>query len=164
MRKAAACLALSKTLGIGLGRVTSLAQRASDAGVLPKAVGRTYPPLSADQMARLLIAVLADNGLGTVSESVDKFARIHSPALCMSLVEAIAAAFDGGRTNPFAPVIKSIVLRNDLKNPGVDILADVGGHGVHAVFGAMQATGAVKQALVAGPAFQALAKEWRAAQ
>ncbi|MCP2154925.1 UNVERIFIED_ORG: hypothetical protein J2S29_001259 [Rhizobium sp. SLBN-170] len=164
MRKAAACFAISKTLGIGLGRVTSLAQRAADAGVLPKAVGRTYPPLSADQMARLLIAVLADNGLGSVGESVDKFARIHSPALCMSLVEAIAAAFDGGRTNPFAPVIKSIVLRNDLENPGVDILADVCGQGVHAVFGATQTTGAVKQALVAGPAFEALAKEWRAAQ
>ncbi|WHA40571.1 hypothetical protein [Agrobacterium larrymoorei] len=164
MRKAAACLALSKTLGIGLGRVTSLAQRASDAGVLPKAVGRTYPPLSADQMARLLIAVLADNGLGTVGESVDKFSRIHSSELCLSLVDAIAAAFDGGRTNPFAPIIKSIVLRNDLENPGVDILADVGGHGVHAVFGATQTTGAVKQALVAGTAFEALAREWRAAQ
>ncbi|GAK70283.1 hypothetical protein RRU01S_10_01220 [Agrobacterium rubi TR3 = NBRC 13261] len=164
MRKAAACFALSKTLGIGLGRVTSLAQRASDAGVLPKAAGRTYPPLSADQMARLLIAVLADNGLGTVGESVEKFARIHSSELCLSLVEAIAAAFDGGRTNPFAPVIKSMVLRNDLENPGVDILADVGGHGVHAVFGATQTTGAVKQSLVSGSAFEALAREWRAAQ
>ena len=47
---------------------------------------------------------------------------------------------------------------------GVDILADVCGQGVHAVFGATQTTGAVKQALVAGPAFEALAKEWRAAQ
>lgn len=164
MRKAAACLAISRCLGIGLGRVTSIAQSASDAGVLPKAVGRCYPELDQSQMALLLIGVLADNGLGSVGESVERFSRIYSPTLCMSLVETIAAAFDGGRTIPLAPVVKSMVLRNDLENPGVDILADVGGQGVHAVFGATQTTGAVKQSLVSGPAFEALAREWRAAQ
>lgn len=164
MRKAAACLAISRCLGIGLGRVTSLAQRASEAGVLPTAVGRTYPPLSHDQMARLLIAVLADNGLGTVGESVARFERIHSPDMGMTLAEALAAAFDGGRTIPFAPRIKSLVLRNDLDNPGADILAQTAAGGIHAVFGAPPATGAVKQALVSGAAFEALASEWRAAQ
>lgn len=164
MRKAAACIAISKTLGIGLGRVTSLAQRAADAGVLPKAVGRTYPPLTADQMAQLLIAVLADNGLGSVGQSVDTFSRIHSDDLCVKLEDAIAAAFDGGRTIPFAPVIKSLVLRNDLANPGADLLVDVDGRGIHAVFGSRQTTGAVKQSVLSGRAFDALAREWRSAQ
>jgi len=164
VRKAAACLAISKYLGIGLGRVTSLAQRASDAGVLPKAVGRAYPPLTADQMAQLLIAILADNGLGSVGQSVETFSRIHSSDLSMNLLEAIAAAFDGGQTIPFAPVIRSLVLRNDLANPGADLLVDVDGNGIHAVFGSQQSAGAVKQSVLSGRAFEALAREWRSAQ
>jgi hypothetical protein len=55
---------LVRRLGRNAGRVAALGQRLAESGLLPRAVGRQIPALCSRELARLLLVVLVDVGLG----------------------------------------------------------------------------------------------------
>jgi len=76
MRKSNVVEILARRLGATPSRIDAIAQRLADAGKLSRASGsRRYPPdLAEPEIVALFIAVIADNGLGSVRETVEQFA------------------------------------------------------------------------------------------
>lgn len=164
MRKSHAVDVIATHCGVAHGRLSSIAQRLSDAGVLPKASGQNRPNLTHDQMARLLIAVLADNGLGNVERSVTVFAGLHSEALSLSLVDFLAGYLEGATVAP-GVMVRSLIVRNDLDCPGASVILSTEAGTFHAVFGAeVSEAGSSKHAILAGAALDAIATAFRLAE
>jgi hypothetical protein len=69
---------ISRRLNLNAGRLAALAQRASEAGELPKACGRSVPQLRPLDLAKLLLCAVADRGLGNASTSVREFAALRT--------------------------------------------------------------------------------------
>ncbi|OSJ33185.1 hypothetical protein BSZ19_16200 [Bradyrhizobium japonicum] len=108
MRKRRATHAVARRLGLNVNRVAALVQRASEAGLLPVTTGSNRPDLSHRQLATLLIAAVADNGLGNAPGSVREFAALSAGALRFDdWLESLIA----GRVN--AEPILSVVLQLD---------------------------------------------------
>ena len=78
MNKGAAARIISRRLNLNLGRTNALLVAASDAGVLPKARGRDVPQLSNIELAHVLLACVADRGIGVAGQSVREFAALRS--------------------------------------------------------------------------------------
>lgn len=75
MRLSEAVQLLSRRLGMKAGRVAAIANRLQHAGRLPLADAKRLPPsLSEADMALLLLAVLAENGVGTAPARADELA------------------------------------------------------------------------------------------
>ncbi|MET3991616.1 hypothetical protein ABID65_003256 [Bradyrhizobium sp. S3.9.2] len=70
MRKRRATQVVAHRLGLNVNRVAALVQRVSEAGLLPVTTGSTRPDLSHRQLATLLLAAIADNGLGNAPATV----------------------------------------------------------------------------------------------
>ncbi|MGY4313730.1 hypothetical protein [Bradyrhizobium sp. JR3.5] len=81
MRKRRACQAVARRLGLNVNRVAALVQRCSENGLLPVATGSARPNLTNIELARLLIAVIADNGLGNVPATVRDFSALEASGL-----------------------------------------------------------------------------------
>jgi hypothetical protein len=81
MRKRRACQAVARRLGLNVNRVAALVQRASEGGLLPVATGRARPDLKNMELARLLLAAVADRGLGSAATTTREFAAIESNGL-----------------------------------------------------------------------------------
>lgn len=164
MRKSRAAEVIASQTGVAIGRIQSIAQRLSDAGILPKASGQNRPNLTHDQMARLLIAVLADNGLGNVERSVTVFASVHSEALGLSLVDFLSGYLEGATVTP-GVMVRSLIVRNDLDCPGASVILSTEAGAFHATFGAEASeAGASKHAILSGAALDAIATAFRLAQ
>jgi hypothetical protein len=90
MNKSDAARIISRRLNLNLGRINALLVAASDAGVLPKASGRGVPQLSSLQLAYVLLACIADKGIGVAGQSVRGFAALSttSGAVLVDLVSA----------------------------------------------------------------------------
>lgn len=140
MNKSEAATILSRRLGLNIGRVNALLVSASDAGVLPKARGRDVPTLSNLDLAYVILAVVADRGIGVAGASVREFAALQTGEghVLADLLEAMIAGH--------VPVtgLKSLVVQ--LKPAGVSIT--IAGH--HFRFGASHAGGAAKQVFIRG--------------
>lgn len=164
MRKSQAVDVVATHSGVGRGRISSITQRLSEADILPKASGQNRPNLTHDQMARLLIAVLADNGLGSVERSVRTFACLHSEALGLSLVDFLAGYLEGATVAP-GVMVRSLIVRNDLDCPGASVILSTEAVALHATFGAEASeAGASKHSILSGPALDAIATAFRLAE
>jgi hypothetical protein len=64
MHRSEAVEILVRRLNLNAGRTAALGQRLAEAGLLPRAVGRNIPSLCSRELARLLLVVLVDDGLG----------------------------------------------------------------------------------------------------
>lgn len=80
MRKSKAACIVARRLNLSPGRVDALVQSASDAGLLPKAIGKHYTDLVPAELANLVLAVLADRGLGVAGQSVREFSALQAPS------------------------------------------------------------------------------------
>ncbi|WFT91420.1 hypothetical protein QA633_23950 [Bradyrhizobium barranii] len=108
MRKRRAVQAVARRLGLNVNRVAALVQRVSEAGLLPVTTGSTRPDLSHRQLATLLLAAIADNGLGNAPATVREFAELDANGLRFDdWLESLIA----GRVN--AGPILSVVLQLD---------------------------------------------------
>ncbi|MCK1279472.1 hypothetical protein [Bradyrhizobium sp. 61] len=108
MRKRRATQVVARRLGLNVNRLAALVQRVSEAGLLPVTAGSTRPDLSHRQLATLLLAAIADNGLGNAPATVREVSALTAGALRFDdwLESAIA-----GRVN--ADPILSVVLQLD---------------------------------------------------
>lgn len=106
MRKRRACQAVARRLGLNVNRVAALVQRASEGGLLPVATGRARPDLKNIELARLLLAAVADRGLGNAATAVREFAALESNGLLFGdWLEGVVA----GRVN--AEPILSVIFQ-----------------------------------------------------
>jgi hypothetical protein len=80
---------LARRLGLNVGRVAALAQRAAEGGALPKASGRDVPELGPLHLARLLLCAIADRGLGSAPQSVAGYSALTAAngAVLIDIVE-----------------------------------------------------------------------------
>ncbi|MDR6304928.1 hypothetical protein GGQ85_002644 [Nitrobacter vulgaris] len=69
---------IARHLSLNAGRLAALAQRAAEAGELPRACGRAVPDLSPAGLAKLLLCAIADRGLGNAATSVREFAALRN--------------------------------------------------------------------------------------
>lgn len=108
MRKRRATQVVARRLGLNVNRVAALVQRVSEAGLLPVATGGARPELSHRQLGTLLIAAIADNGLGNAPATVREVSALTAGALRFDdWLESLIA----GRVN--AEPILSVVLQLD---------------------------------------------------
>lgn len=143
MRLSEAIEMLARRLGLNRGRTATVANRLQHAGRLPLAdAKRTPPELSADDLALLLLAVLAERGVGNAAERA---------------VDYAAMTGDGYRLHDAL----AHVLRGSAQ-PG-DVIFKEGGvsatiNGAHIVFGKPVEDGFARFAT--GPTLAAIAAEW----
>jgi cold shock CspA family protein len=151
MRKTQACAIVARKLNLPLGRVSHLVQRASEGGVLPMGRGGDRPDLSSIELARLLLAAVADRGLGVASQSVQEFGALQTPEglVLVDLLEAMVS----GRASVSG--LQSIIVQLD--PAGVSVTT--AGH--HFRFGADHAGGAAKQVVIRGEDLAAAILEFR---
>ncbi|MET4722037.1 hypothetical protein ABIF63_006143 [Bradyrhizobium japonicum] len=81
MRKRRATQVVARRLGLNVNRVAALVQRVSEAGLLPVTSGSTRPDLSHRQLGLLVIAAVADRGLGNAPATTREFAALESDSL-----------------------------------------------------------------------------------
>jgi hypothetical protein len=86
---------IARRLALNAGRVAALAQRAAEAGELPKAVGRSVPDLAPIGLARLLICAICDRGLGNAATSVREFAALATEGGA-KLIDLLEGLMSGG--------------------------------------------------------------------
>lgn len=153
MNKSDAARILARRLGLNLGRVNALLVAASDAGVLRKARGRDVPEMSSLEMAYVILAAIADRGIGVAGASVREFAALRSAEglVLADLIESWVA----GRASVAG--LQSVVVQ--LEPAGVSVTT--AGH--HFRFGADHAGGAAKQVVVRGDDLAAAILEMRGA-
>lgn len=140
MNKSDAARILSRRLGLNLGRVNALLVAASDAGILRKARGRDVPALSSLETAYIILAAIADRGIGVAGASVREFAALQSTEgiVLADLLEGWVS----GRASVAG--LQSVVVQLD--PAGVSVTT--AGH--HFRFGAESAGGAAKQVCIRG--------------
>jgi hypothetical protein len=151
MNKSDAARILARRLGLNLGRVNALLVAASDAGVLRKARGRDVPALSSLETAYIILAAIADRGIGVAGASVREFAALRSAEgiVLADLIESWVA----GRASVAG--LQSVVVQ--IEPAGVSVTT--AGH--HFRFGADHADGAAKQVVVRGDDLAAAILEMR---
>ena len=140
MNKSDAASILSRRLGLNLGRVNALLVAASDAGVLPKARGRAVPELSSLEMAYIVLAAIADRGIGAAGRSIQEFAALQSAEgfVLADLIEGWVS----GRASVAG--LHSIIVQLDPAGVGIT----TAGH--YFRFGADTVGGAAKQVVIRG--------------
>jgi hypothetical protein len=125
MIKSEAARIISRRLNLPLGRVNALLVAASDAGVLPKGSGKHNPSLSTLELVYVVLACIADRGIGVAGQSVREFARLQTVD-GLVLADFLESAVSG-RINPAN--LKSAIFR---LSPATVTIAS-GSH--HLIFG-----------------------------
>ncbi len=99
MRKAQAAEILARRLKLDERRIDNLCLRLADQGMFPRADGsRRYPPeLNAPHLARMLVAALADQGLGKTPGVVTTVESLRDQA-GNRLCDVLANIIEGGDT------------------------------------------------------------------
>jgi hypothetical protein len=150
MMKGEAARIISRRLNLSYGRISALLVAASDAGVLPKGSGKSNPSLSPLELSYVLLASIADRGIGVAGQSVKEFAGLQTPdgLVLADFIESLVS----GRVNPAN--IKSAIFR--LSPATVTILS--GSH--HLIFGSAETDdAAARTVLVPGTALAAIVLE-----
>src|SRR5690606_9254961 len=154
LRKSRVIEILARRLQIAPGRVSAIADRLASAGLVTITAGsRRYPPVLAEpEILAIFIAVIADNGLGKVRETVDTFsALVDNKGQRLDIF--LGTLFFGP---PRA--VQHFIARQS--PPGVSIIVD----GNHQIFGAEPAENAATSArLIPGAAIAAIAAELQGA-
>lgn len=149
MRKSAVQELLARRLRIAPGRIQAISERLASAGLISNAEGsRRYPPdLSEPEIITLILAVIADNGLGSVRATVDTFSTLTSASIPFGHV--LQRVLFGRPVD-----IAHVIVRHD--PPGVSVVID----GNHAVYGAEAPEKAATTArIIPGDALIAIAAE-----
>jgi hypothetical protein len=142
---------ISRRLGLPAGRSTGLAQRAAEAGFLPRANGRDIPDLGALELAKLFLGVTCDRGLGGVGRAVSEFATLRTEQ-GVALIDVLEGLFAG---RVAATAIRQLIIQ--LKPAGAALISE---H--HLKFGAsLSNDGAAKHVIVPGDALAAIALEFQ---
>jgi hypothetical protein len=81
MRKSQAVDMLARHLGLRATRLTSLAQRLSEAALLPTASGPPYPDLTPVEIARMLLVAVCDEGLGAAPATIQRYGTLRSASV-----------------------------------------------------------------------------------
>ncbi|WP_457302148.1 hypothetical protein [Phyllobacterium sp. P5_D12] len=150
MRKSHAVEILARRLNILPSRVHHIAARLADDGQISKAEGsRRYPPeLNEIEVIRLVLATLADHGLGNVHSSVEAFSHLTNQT-GIRFGDVLSEVLFGPPAD-----IGHVILRHD--PPGVSLIID----GAHQVYGSeAPAKTAAKASIVPGYALMAIAAE-----
>jgi hypothetical protein len=103
MRKSECVNLLARHLGVRATRLTSLVQRASEAGLLPTASGPPYPDLTPVEIARMLLVAVTDEGLGAAPATIQRYGTLRSASVdletalghALSRPEAVLPAHSG---------------------------------------------------------------------
>jgi hypothetical protein len=150
MRKSQIVEILARRLNILPSRVHHIAARLADDGQISKAEGsRRYPPeLHEIEVARLVLATLADHGLGNVHSSVEAFSHLTSQN-GLRFGDVLAEVLFGPPVD-----VGHVILRHD--PPGVSLTIN-GGHHVYGT--EAPAKTAAKASIVPGYALMAIAAE-----
>ncbi len=149
MRKSAVQELLARRLRIAPGRIQAISERLASAGLISNAEGsRRYPPdLSEPEIITLILAVIADNGLGSVKATVDTFSTLTSAGIAFGHV--LQRVMFGRPVD-----IAHVIVRH---NPA-GVSAVIGGN--HAVYGAEAPDKAATTArIIPGDALIAIAAE-----
>lgn len=150
MRKSIVTEILARRLGATPSRVDAIAQRLADAGKLSRADGsRRYPPdLAEPEIVALLIAVIADNGLGNVRQSVELFSGLTNH-LGQRFERALSDILFGPTST-----LSHLIVRQEPAGVSLTI------NGAHMVFGEERSSAtATKAAIIPGEAITAIAAE-----
>lgn len=99
MHRSQAVEILVRLLGLNAGRVAALGVRLADAGLLPRAVGRCVPALCTREKVRLVLAAIADNGLGSAPEMVKTFEALETES-GTTLGDVLEGVFRGDTDSP----------------------------------------------------------------
>jgi hypothetical protein len=86
---------ISRRLSLNSGRVSALAQRAAEAGELPKAYGRSVPDLAPIGLAKLLLCAICDRGLGNAASSVREYSALTTEGGA-KLIDLLEGLMSGG--------------------------------------------------------------------
>lgn len=150
MRKSQVASVLARRLKMNPSRIQGLTERLTDAGLVTKADGnRKNPPnLPEAEIATMVLAALADRGLGRVVESVDEFAALTSPS-GQRFGDALAATLRGDLDVSTG----SVVIRLD----PASVALTAGG--VHERFGPEPGDAATKTVALPGRVLAAVALE-----
>lgn len=77
MRRSQAVETIARRLRLSEGRITTLASRLADAGLIAKTLSRRYPPdLEPDEAVAILLAALTDKGIGAAPATVKAFGSL----------------------------------------------------------------------------------------
>ncbi|EJN04483.1 hypothetical protein [Phyllobacterium sp. YR531] len=150
MRKSSVVEILARRLGRGAGRIEAIAQRLAEAGMVSRAEGsKRYPPdLDNIEMLTIVLATLADNGLGHVRQSVETFGTLQNEH-GQHFSDVLSDLLFGPPAD-----IGHVIIRHD--PAGVSAVIN----GNHTVFGAeAPAKTAAKASIVPGYALVAIAAE-----
>ncbi|MCR5941860.1 hypothetical protein FG152_13650 [Ochrobactrum sp. XJ1] len=149
MRKSAVQELLARRLRIAPGRIQAISERLASAGLVSNAEGsRRYPPdLSEPEIVTLVLAVIADSGLGSVKATVDTFSNLTSAGIAFGHV--LQRVLFGRPVD-----IAHVIVRQD--PAGVSAVLN----GNHAVYGAEAPEKAATNArIIPGDALIAIAAE-----
>ena len=144
---------LARRLALRPGRVQTIAGRLQEAGLLSKTEGsRRFPPDVAEPEAvTLIIAALAEDGIGTAPQAVATFSALTDPE-GRRLDHVVSSILYGPPRD-----VRHLVVRQ--APPGASLVID----GTHKVFGADPPEGATKARAVSGHALTAIGAELRGA-
>lgn len=157
MLKSVATEICARRLGVAQGRAAALVQMASNAAILPKAVGSSRPDLTADELALLFLAIAVDRGMGNVGRTVPAYAGLTTGD-GLTLAGAITAII---RDTPTARATAAGALIIHLDLPRATLLAA----GQHHVFGVDEPHGkAGRHVAIPGAALAAMALELQGAR
>ncbi|MBN8977219.1 MAG: hypothetical protein J0I08_12130 [Rhizobiales bacterium] len=154
MVRSTAIEVLARRLGLNVGRVAALAQRAAESGALPKARGRDVPDLGPLDLARLLLCAVADRGLGSVPQSVRAYSSLaaNNGAILVDVVEGWIRG-----TVPISGVGHLVVQIEP--EPAATIMSH---GGAHFDFGPERSRGAAaRTVIVPGESLSAICHEFR---
>lgn len=132
MRKSELAELFARRLGAPPGRITSILQRATEAGLLPKASGSDRPVLSRRDIATALIAVVADEGLGSVARAVSRYGSMRCARIGETLENALANLLDADDLHVLSQT--TLVVFKDERAPAALITGITSDGAQHAVF------------------------------
>jgi hypothetical protein len=156
MRKSQVVDLLARRLGLRATRLTSLAQRLSDAGMLPISAGTPYPDLLPVEVARVMLAGLCDSGLGAAARTVQRYGSLQGRT--SSLVEALAHAIQRPETLP--PACNGLEIHQSDDGPYVLMTVVTGDGATTNVYGNLPGVETVDRLVVVpGAALWAIAME-----
>ena len=156
MRKSKVVDLFARRLGLRETRLTSLAQRLSDAGMLPVSSGPPYVDLTPIEVARLMLAGLCDEGLGGAARTVQRYGGLQGRTA--SLVDALAHSVQ--RPELIPPAFTGLEIHQSADQPYVLMTVVTGDGATTNVYGSLPEIESVDRLVnVSGAALFAIASE-----
>ena len=108
MRKSEFAEVLARRLGIRIGRLNSLTQRAAELRLLPVAIGTSYPQLAPSELSRMVICAIVDEGIAAVGDVVAKYGALRCAEINSNLESTLGHTL--GRPDRIPPSHSSLTV------------------------------------------------------